>query len=368
MGRPKKESPTHSTGMYVYKKNIGHNFDGTPIRKAFYSSVSKAAAKAKADQYVIDHAIANQLGDGFTSHEECFDSWAHKVLEMLVGTVKDSTYDLTYKNSVENHLIPYFKKAKVSNIKQIDIQKYFNAKGKKFSLETLKKHKLALNKIFEYAVLNEICTKNPVCMIKLSSNIKPVEKNTYTKDQAITVLAYAKNHRYGLDIHLMLCYGLSRSELLGLRLQDIDFENNIMHIVHGLTEVKNSKTEKMELCLDDPKNDFRRRDIPITQETADMLRTVTTEYISHNKDGSPCHPRTWQRRHFDVFMQDMTKDTGVPSLNPHELRHTRASLWVNDGENLFAIAEVLGHADLKMLRKRYAHGDVEATRNMLNLK
>ena len=35
MGRPKKEKPTHSSGMYVYKATVGHNFDGSPVRKAF---------------------------------------------------------------------------------------------------------------------------------------------------------------------------------------------------------------------------------------------------------------------------------------------------------------------------------------------
>jgi integrase len=58
----------------------------------------------------------------------------------------------------------------------------------------------------------------------------------------------------------------------------------------------------------------------------------------------------------------------VPILTPHELRHTRASIWVNDGENIFAVADVLGHADLKMLRKRYAHADVESTRKLLGIK
>ena len=57
----------------------------------------------------------------------------------------------------------------------------------------------------------------------------------------------------------------------------------------------------------------------------------------------------------------------IPELNPHELRHTRATIWVNDGENIFAVAHVLGHADLKMLRKRYAHSDAESTRKLLKL-
>lgn len=57
----------------------------------------------------------------------------------------------------------------------------------------------------------------------------------------------------------------------------------------------------------------------------------------------------------------------IPKLHPHELRHTRATLWVNKGLNLYAIANVLGHSDLKMLRKRYAHENVESTREMLNI-
>ena len=43
--------------MYVYKATIGHNFDGTPIRKAFYSKTSKEDAKAKANQYIIDKRL-----------------------------------------------------------------------------------------------------------------------------------------------------------------------------------------------------------------------------------------------------------------------------------------------------------------------
>ena len=40
MGRPKKEKPNHATGMYEVKVTVGHTFDGKPVRKSFYSSVS----------------------------------------------------------------------------------------------------------------------------------------------------------------------------------------------------------------------------------------------------------------------------------------------------------------------------------------
>lgn len=48
--------------------------------------------------------------------------------------------------------------------------------------------------------------------------------------------------------------------------------------------------------------------------------------------------------------------------------HTRATIWVNQGLNIFAVANVLGHSDLKMLMERYAHKDVESTRELLGIK
>lgn len=374
MGRPKKEKPNHATGMYEVKVTIGHNFDGTPIRKSFYSPVSKAAAKAKAEEYKINHAVAEQTGEAFVAKEECFDTWARKVLENLKGTIKDSSYNLTYKNSVENHLIPYFGKHKINQIKQLDIQTYFNKKSKKLSVGSLKKHKMALNKIFEYAVVNDLCTKNPVTMIKITSDIKEAEKRTYTKEQCEKVLEYTHEHRYGLDVYLMLEYGLSRSELLGLMWEDIDFENKLMYINRGVTDVQNANTAKMEVVIGEPKNDFRKRVIPVKEATVEFLKSQlnNSKFVICNARNTVCSPRTWSRRHFDVFMRDMheyyaNQGIDIPELNPHELRHTRATIWVNDGENIFAVADVLGHADLKMLRKRYAHSDAESTRKLLKL-
>lgn len=281
---------------------------------------------------------------------------------------------MTYRNSIENHLIPYFGKRHITDIKQIDIQQYFNKKGCECSLGTLKKHKMALNKIFESAVMNDICVKNPCCSIKLVSKIQPKKKNIYTKEQCALILEYAKTHRFGLGVHFMLNYGISRSELLGIVWDDIDFNKKILYIQRGVTDIKNAETGKMEVFIGEPKNDFRKRDIPLYSETIELLNLFhnNSKFMICNSKNSVCSPRTWSRRHYDVFMQDMHKyfsemNIDIPILNPHELRHTRASIWVNDGENIFAVADILGHADLKMLRKRYAHSDTESTRKLLNI-
>lgn len=57
----------------------------------------------------------------------------------------------------------------------------------------------------------------------------------------------------------------------------------------------------------------------------------------------------------------------VPILTPHELRHTRATLWRDQGVDLFTISRMMGHVDLRMEKTRYVHDNVEQFRNALKL-
>lgn len=374
MGRPKKEKPNRSDGRYEIKICIGERFDGTKIMKSFYSRISKEDAKAKAEQYKIEQAVSEITGMQYQSTDISFDIWAKRVLESLKGTVKDSSYNLTYKNAILNHLIPYFGKRKMSVIKQIDIQEYFNSLQESYTLETMKKHKMALNKIFESAVQNDIIRKNPCASIKLVSKKKSEKKSTYTQEECNLIMSYAETHRYGLDIIFMITYGITRSELLGIQWNDIDMNEKVLHILRGVADVQNAKTEKMEVVIGEPKNEFRKRDIPLSNKILSLLmqREKKGDFVFCTEKGTVQSPRTWSRRHYNIFMRDMheyykSQGIEIPILHPHELRHTRASLWVNSGANLFAVADVLGHADLKMLRKRYAHSDVESTRELLKI-
>ena len=58
-------------------------------------------------------------------------------------------------------------------------------------------------------------------------------------------------------------------------------------------------------------------------------------------------------------------DPELPKLTPHELRHTRATLWLAQGVPELMVAKLLGHCDLKMLAKIYDHTSEETLRNAL---
>lgn len=65
---------------------------------------------------------------------------------------------------------------------------------------------------------------------------------------------------------------------------------------------------------------------------------------------------------FKIIKQKLNHDDRKPA------RHTRASIWVNSKANIYAVAKVLGHSDISMLHKCYAHSDVEQLRNLLDMQ
>ena len=64
MARPKKEAPNRSDGRYEVKITIGHDMNRKPIRKSFYSDVSKEDARQQAEAYRINSKASELAGIG----------------------------------------------------------------------------------------------------------------------------------------------------------------------------------------------------------------------------------------------------------------------------------------------------------------
>ena len=95
-----------------------------------------------------------------------FDAWALEWLNIYkTGMVKDNSFWGTYHNPVANHLIPYFGNTELSEIRPMDVQIYFKTLTDKYSMETQRKIRAALKSIFDTAIENDLCAKNPITKI-----------------------------------------------------------------------------------------------------------------------------------------------------------------------------------------------------------
>lgn len=364
MGRPKKEQPNHATGLYEVKVTVGHDFDGKLIRKSFYSNISKADARAKAEEYKINQAVYEKTGEMSEPSVMTFETWANKWLETYKkGVVKDHTYHFTYKSNVDKYLIPYFGKAHLVNIRQIDIQKYFNtvrtAEGKPLAKSTLDKHKIILKSMFDAAIDNDLCYKNPVKNIKFQHVSDSAEKRVYTKSEAETVEKFAKEHGR-FDIVLLLATGIRRSELLGLKWADIDFASNTVHIQRAVVQTKG------KILIDKPKSETSDRIVPFSVEIGEYLKSCVNDNIYAIGTSEPQSPSTYAVQ-FKKFMDKMSETTKLPALTPHELRHTYGTLLRESGVDIYTIQKVMGHSDISVTADIYVHNDIDVLKKQLKL-
>lgn len=283
---------------------------------------------------------------------------------------------------IEKHLIPFFGAMNVEDIKYTTIAEYFISK-KDYAQGTLKIHFSALNYILRLAKYDGLITQNPCQFYKLKAGRKQEERSYYSSEQIDMILKYCYIHRFGLDVFVMLKTGVSRAELLGIQWRDIMLDDKLISI--NKDAIVNYTDGKKDLVS--TKNQFRTRLVAIDDETVAFLRTVNrrvavecdgvskvvvSDFLIHNNQGSMCNPRTWSRRHYDVFMRDMQEfysERGVymPAYSSHCLRHSCASKFLNAGCAPAAIIAQMGWADYSMLNRVYGHRDIRVLREQLGI-
>lgn len=373
---------------FEYKITLGKDLNGKLIRKSFYSTKSKADAKRKAEKYRAEYELNLLCGGEDVRPRVLFADWAIEALELYKKPfVKGNTYSGTYLAPVRQRLIPRFGAMALEEILPIHVQKYVNEMSKQYAPESVKKDFTILAFILQQGVDNGLCRTNPASKSIRLPKIEPPEKHTYTLEEYKVVYSFAKTHPQGLPIMLMLETGITRSELLGLRWDDIDTENKVLCINQGLVAYQDLEQKHWVVESAGLKNKYRRREIPLIDEEllcqlAKKPRkivcdngknvpplTIQTEFVFHSPEGKPYQPQNWSRRVFNRFMEDLHKEhPEIPRLTPHELRHTRATLWLAQGIPELMVAKLLGHCDLKMLAKIYDHTDTATLRKAMKIQ
>ncbi len=211
---------------------------GAKERKSFYSLISKADAKRQGEEYQRKKLLNELSEEKVPERTVTFKQWSKTWLETYKkGKVKDSTYRYMYCNIVDDYLNPYFGKMAVSLIKPIDVQKFFDLCEPKYSLETIR-IRFCLKSIFDTAIENDYLVKSPMTKrLSIASKKKPIKKRVYTQDQYDKLIKYCKGNN-GLDVLMLAETAITRSELLGIKWGNLDFENKVLYIEQGAANVK----------------------------------------------------------------------------------------------------------------------------------
>lgn len=302
--------------------------------------------------------------------EKCinnFNEWANVWLnDYKKGTVRESTFNTSYKRIVEMYILPEHINDNFSDITALRIRRIFNRLSGLYSKSTLNKIKICYNGIFNSAIENNLCTRNPVQFIKPVSDKDFSQKRTYAQDEVDDILKYCPKHIYGHYIYILLEMGLRASELCGLMWSDFDFENRTLQIMRACTAV-NGKSH-----IDSTKNRSSHRTLPMSKPLTDYLLNIEKNSCfvvptksDRNKTMTPSQfSKSYYKNFFESCLMHHKKDF---YLTPHELRHTCGTLLYNKSLDIYAVSKFLGHSNITITSKLYVHENVEVLRKSLGI-
>lgn len=353
-----RKKPTRKDNRYEYKLTLGRNIHGKPLRKSFYSTVSLSDAKKKAEEYRVASEVSARTGEAFVPSTGRFAPWARKwLLSYKQPFVEEDTYKLTYVSLVEGHLIPYFGNALLSDIRPVDIQAYFATKTA-CSESRLKKMRSILNAIFECAIENDLCYKNPAKHCTYRSTAQKHIKHVLSDEQMETVKAYTADRMP--EVVLLLETGLRRGELVGLMWSDINLNEKTLRVQRSMI-VRNGTV------VANPPKWKSYRTLPLSEEAVQLIRSLPKEslYLFPNEDGNPYCPNTWSQKLKRLMRKLHNEHNEVPVVTAHELRHTYGTYLRRHGADIYTIQKLLGHKDINVTAEIYVHNEIDTLRNVL---
>ncbi len=220
------------------------------------------------------------------------------------------------------------------------------------STRTINRKISTLKSFYRYLIKNDVTKNNP--MLKVVSPKTSKRLPVFIKEQEIndlfTTISFNDDYegiRDKMILELFYAIGLRLSELIELKTTSIDLANNSIKVI--------GKRNK-------------ERIIPLNNKIENQLKKYLHErdnmeekepYLFLTKFGKKLYPKLV----YSIVNSYLSQVTTVNKKSPHVLRHTFATHMLNNGANLNAIKELLGHANLSATQV-YTHNTIEKLKNI----
>lgn len=328
----------------------------------------KEAEKALRDALSEFENEGQLFSDNEMSFSDFLDFWykEYVLLNCKYGTQKN------YEKIIKNHLKPDLGKYKLKNLNPAILQKFLNDKSRfGLSKNSINNFYGVLSGALKSAVYPfKFIKENPmqyVHMPKMQENKKNDLKIISLKDFNKILERFPQGSSFYIPLQIAFNTGMRGGEVTALQWDDIDLENKIIHVRHTLISKGKEGFE-----LGTPKTESSYRKINI----GDTLTKVLREHKKLQKEMKLKFGEWYINSNF-VCTKEMGEHVTTNSLkylsrvvnyelgidfNFHSLRHTHATMLLENGANIKDIQHRLGHAKISTTMDTYSH----VTNNMRN--
>ena len=365
-------------GMYYIVLSIYEN--GKRKRPWIATGLPAKGNKRKAEQMLREKLCEYEQKSGIIHTDVSFSDYIRYWLTIAKRKVDEVTYQ-GYETLANVHVLPYFEASgiKLQEVTLPILQAYIDEKkahGRKdgkggLSGRSLRLHKNILNQTLDEAVKSGLIPANP-CQYLILPKQERHEAHFYNEQQLQKLLEAIHNEPIYPLVKITALYGLRRSELLGLKWDSIDFDAGTVTIRHTVSKVtkvvEKDKTKNASSFRTFPLMDDARVIFETAKEVQEENRKLfgkeyhQSDYVFTWPDGRPYSPD-----YITDKFSSLLRKYNLPHIRFHELRHSCASLLINNGFGLKDVQEWLGHSDIKMTANIYGHLDVARKQSIANM-
>lgn len=299
-----------------------------------------------------------------------FEAIAADFLETKKHNVRDTTLE-QYRQHIECHLNPALGEIKVNRVKYPEINAYMLGKlealqvwqdtpkdkrtGKKaISRSTIRKTIVTLGSVLKHAARSKYCEYNPSVDLPEvpQEEVRREEKRVryFDHEQAVKLIAAAdkKNQKIGTLIFVAIFTGLRQGELLGLEWPDVDLDQSVIHVRRSFNhnKVRDTKSEASYRTVDLGKEAVRR-----LREWKIACPPTERNLVFPSNVGNHINARNLYNRVYKPLLEKAE----LPDLTFHELRHTYATLMLDNGVDAKRLQAQMGHTTIDLIYKTYGH-------------
>ena len=347
-----------ATGKQIIKSVLGKT----------QAEVKEKLKKAMDDAQKVDFTKSGKYTVGIW-----MDEWFENVAKIKVRASSHQTY----KGYIENHIKPNIGNIPIEKLTTMDLQKFYRkllTKGrverieakdqpKGLSAKTVRNINQVISSAMDLAVAQKIIPANPTNACALPK-IEHQEMQTIPAEQLQAFLQEAKATGVYEMYYIELATGLRRGELLGLKWQDIDWKNGLIKVRRQVARVDGQIKESPLKT----KNSYRT--VTISQQAIEVLKEqkkkTNDTYVFPSPNGGPISPDS-----VNNMLKRVLERAGIPKVRFHDLRHTFATIALQNGVDIKTVSGMLGHFSAGFTLDTYAHvttsAQKEAAQTMGNI-
>jgi integrase/recombinase XerC len=244
----------------------------------------------------------------------------------------------------------------ILSINQVEVRQWIVALiNEAVTPRTIRRKAASLNTFYKYCLRNKLIERNPaegLILPRLTKNLPE-----FIKESSVNSLFESSHFEEGfpgvrdkLVLELFYATGMRLAELIGLNRHSIDLDKGEIRI---LGKRNKERIVPLTATLINALKLYLNSREQLLSDRAQQNRLVLTN------TGEPAYPRMIQR----LVRKYLSQSTTLEKKSPHLLRHTFATHMLNNGADLNAVKELLGHANLAAT-EIYTHNTYEKLKSI----